>query len=101
MHSPALVIPAAYHASKSGTAQPLANGTMPIFDSEPPNPNDGSLSGLLIISRGTAILLLFIYVAYLFFQLKTHGELFVAEGQAKETEEPKMNAVTAGASCVS
>ena len=33
--------------------------------------------GLLIISRGTAILLLGVYVAYLIFQLKTHAELFV------------------------
>lgn len=33
-------------------------------------------SGLVIISRGTAIMLLFVYAAYLFFQLKTHAYLF-------------------------
>ena len=33
-------------------------------------------SGLLIISRGTAIILLFVYAAYLVFQLKTHAFLF-------------------------
>lgn len=36
-------------------------------------------SGLLIISRGTAIMLLFVYAAYLFFQLKTHAYLFKAQ----------------------
>jgi len=33
--------------------------------------------GLLIISRGTALLLLGVYIAYLIFQLKTHASLFV------------------------
>lgn len=33
-------------------------------------------SGLLIISRGTAILLLAVYAAYLRFQLSTHAFLF-------------------------
>ncbi|KAF8274868.1 Sodium/calcium exchanger protein-domain-containing protein [Lactarius quietus] len=33
----------------------------------------GALRGLLIISRGTAILLLGVYIAYLIFQLKTHA----------------------------
>lgn len=33
--------------------------------------------GLLIISRGTAILLLGVYIAYLIFQLKTHASLFI------------------------
>lgn len=37
-------------------------------------------SGLLIISRGTAILLLMVYIAYLVFQLKTHAYLFTVGG---------------------
>jgi Ca2+:H+ antiporter len=65
--------------------------------------------GLLIISRGTAILLLGVYVAYLFFQLKTHASLFhpkPGEGEAlpdesgrtveEEVEIAKMSVVAAG-----
>jgi Ca2+:H+ antiporter len=61
--------------------------------------------GLLIISRGTAILLLGVYVAYLIFQLKTHAHLFVKrkdpEGHPSEvTEEaeeetPEMSVIAA------
>ncbi|KAH7107633.1 calcium/proton exchanger [Auriculariales sp. MPI-PUGE-AT-0066] len=94
-----LVIPAAYHAAKSSGIQPLMNGTLPIYDDTPPNPQDPSLDGLLIISRGTAILLLFIYVAYLYFQLGTHGDLFKSELEGEEEEEePKMNTISAGVS---
>ena len=41
-----------------------------------PDLDDGGQRGLLIISRGTAILLLGVYIAYLIFQLKTHAPLF-------------------------
>ncbi|KAJ7461587.1 Sodium/calcium exchanger protein-domain-containing protein [Mycena latifolia] len=68
-----LVIPAAYHS------------TMTASDDQ---------SGLLVISRGTALILLGVYVAYLVFQLKTHAYLFEAEGS--EGEEPKMSVVAAG-----
>lgn len=52
-------------------------------------------SGLLIISRGTAIVLLLVYVAYLVFQLKTHAYLFqAAEGQEEE-EELEMSPIAA------
>ena len=55
---------------------------------------DAQHSGLLVISRGTALLLLFIYAGYLYFQLKTHAHLF--EGQSEgEEDEPKMNTVSA------
>ncbi|KAJ7080360.1 Sodium/calcium exchanger protein-domain-containing protein [Mycena belliarum] len=50
--------------------------------------------GLLVISRGTALILLGVYVAYLFFQLKSHAYLFEAE--EAETEEPHMSVVAAG-----
>ncbi|PFH54170.1 hypothetical protein AMATHDRAFT_78489 [Amanita thiersii Skay4041] len=56
-----LIIPAAYYSVQGGgdtSAQP----------------------GLLVISRGTAIFLLCIYVAYLWFQLKTHKHLFQDTG---------------------
>ena len=51
-------------------------------------------SSLLIISRGTAALLL-IYVAYLVFQLMVHADLFRApEGQEEKVLE--MNPLAAG-----
>lgn len=44
-------------------------------------------------------MLLLIYVAYLYFQLKTHSYLFVApEGSDEEEEGAKMNMVSAGVS---
>jgi Ca2+:H+ antiporter len=66
--------------------------------------------GLLIISRGTAILLLGVYIAYLIFQLKTHASLFnppqkprdreaVAGEPAQEEvaeETPRMSIVAGG-----
>jgi Ca2+:H+ antiporter len=44
---------------------------------------------IMILSRGTSIILLFIYCAYLFFQLKTHTNLFDAEAQDAE-EQPQL-----------
>lgn len=58
---------------------------------------------MLQLSRGTAIILLLLYVLYLFFQLKTHAALFDAEHQAAdgddegtEAEEPQMSPWAAG-----
>lgn len=42
---------------------------------------------ILLLSRGTALILLFLYVLYLFFQLRTHKNLFDAEAQKKQTPE--------------
>ncbi|KAF7980162.1 hypothetical protein HWV62_39625 [Athelia sp. TMB] len=72
-----LVIPAAYNSS---------------FKDAP----GSTLDGLLVISRGTALLLLGVYIAYLFFQLKTHNYLFVAEQEAEEEERAHMSVVAAG-----
>jgi Ca2+:H+ antiporter len=41
-------------------------------------------STILNLSRGTAVLLLFLYVLYLWFQLRTHHNLFGAEAAAQE-----------------
>lgn len=41
----------------------------------------------MILSHGTAIILLILYCLYLFFQLRTHANLFDAESQAAEDEE--------------
>jgi Ca2+:H+ antiporter len=71
---------------------------------------DNSRDDLLVISRGTAVLLLVVYIGYLIFQLKTHAEIFaeiprrghleesVQEPQVVEPEgedDPKMNIVAA------
>lgn len=71
-----LVIPAAYHSTQA-------------------NNDPSAAAGLLIISRGTAILLLGVYVAYLFFQLKTHPDLFDPADKPEE-EEPQMSVVASG-----
>ncbi|KAK1227802.1 hypothetical protein PQX77_009177 [Marasmius sp. AFHP31] len=55
------------------------------------------MSGLLKISRGTAVLLLGVYIAYLYFQLYSHHHLFQApEGESEAEEETaEMNIVSA------
>jgi Ca2+:H+ antiporter len=40
--------------------------------------------------RGTAIILFIVYLAYLYFQLKSHADLFLAEETDEEPEEPAM-----------
>jgi len=56
--------------------------------------NEDTEGNILILSHGTAIILLILYVLYLFFQLKTHANLFDAENQAEddgeEAEEAQM-----------
>lgn len=79
------MIPAAYHASKF-TDSPVKGGSVTV------NNHDGVYSdldedgrrGLNYISRGTAILLLGVYVAYLIFQLKTHTDLFKPVGKRRQ-----------------
>lgn len=44
-------------------------------------------NNILILSHGTAVILLLLYVLYLFFQLRTHSFLFDAEGEAEEDGE--------------
>ena len=49
-------------------------------------------NNILILSHGTAVILLLLYVLYLFFQLRTHATLFDAEGeggQDGESSEPE------------
>ncbi|CEJ91159.1 Putative Calcium/proton exchanger [[Torrubiella] hemipterigena] len=47
----------------------------------------GKAESILTLSRGTAIILLVLYAMYLFFQLRTHSNLFDAESQNEEGEE--------------
>ena len=44
-------------------------------------------SGVAPISRGTAIILLLIYFAYLIFQLKTHVEIYNTPGQTPKKKK--------------
>ncbi|KAJ4478475.1 Sodium/calcium exchanger protein-domain-containing protein [Lentinula aciculospora] len=85
-----LIIPAAYNSVKP-PAETLLSTTPIVTDAERWN-------GLLIISRGTAILLLGVYVAYLYFQLKSHAYLFQANTENQEEEIPRMNIVAASIS---
>lgn len=48
-----------------------------------------SNTNILVLSRGTAIIMLILYCLYLVFQLKTHARLFDAEQEAGEEGEEK------------
>lgn len=104
-----MIIPAAYHSARTTLIPVPSNPTEAITLVSDPLLSDldeKGQAGLLIISRGTALLLLGVYVAYLFFQLKTHADLFVAlpardeEGQIipEEEEAPQMSIFSAGVS---
>ncbi|KAK0850952.1 Vacuolar calcium ion transporter [Friedmanniomyces endolithicus] len=65
------------------------------------NSSESSDKGVLILSRGTAIVMLILYCLYLVFQLKTHSQLFDAEaqdegGDGKEKEPEILSPVAAG-----
>jgi len=57
--------------------------------------NADSQANILFLSRGTAIVMLILYVMYLFFQLRTHATLFEAENapedDGEEEEEPQLS----------
>lgn len=72
-----------------------------IANSKPSGGAPQTEDSIAVLSRGTAIILLIIYIAYLVFQLKTHSELFDAENQEEEgDEEHILNAWTAGVTLV-
>lgn len=94
-----LVIPAAYHSSQQHPSKPLAvdDALSALMETDAPGGNDLSRHGLLLISRGTAIILLIVYVSYLVFQLKTHADLFLDPNESEgESEEAKMSVISAG-----
>jgi calcium/proton exchanger cax len=47
-------------------------------------------ANILILSHGSSIILLFVYVMYLYFQLKSHADLFDDENQDTGDEEPQL-----------
>ncbi|KAI0256859.1 Calcium/proton exchanger [Lactifluus subvellereus] len=74
-----LVIPAAYHNAKHVISLGDGNQMTTMTDPLVVDLDEDAQRGLLAISRGTAIILLGVYIAYLIFQLKTHAQLFVPE----------------------
>lgn len=52
------------------------------------DPED-SLRSILVLSRGTAIILLVLYAIYLYFQLKTHSKFFEEPQSPNEVEGPE------------
>ncbi|TKA71585.1 hypothetical protein B0A55_08320 [Friedmanniomyces simplex] len=81
-----LIIPATLYASLSKSAE-------------------SSDKNILILSRGTAIIMLILYCLYLFFQLKTHSQLFDAEaqedgGDGEEEKEPEILSPVAAGICL-
>jgi len=93
-----LVIPAAYHSNQEHPSKPLSveGALSALMETDAPSGGERSREGLLLISRGTAIILLFVYVCYLVFQLKTHADLF-ATAESEEEEEASMSVISAGA----
>jgi len=67
-----LIIPATLYGSINGSA----------------DHNSGeAMTNVLALSRGTAIIMLILYILYLVFQLKTHARLFDAENQEGDGDE--------------
>ena len=64
------------------------------------NSKESAEKNIIILSHGTSIILLILYVMYLFFQLRTHANLFDAEQQPEdeegEEEEPQLSPWAAG-----
>ena len=87
--SASLIIPATLYAAMSGAKQ------------------DDKKDNILILSHGTAVILLILYVLYLFFQLKTHADLFDEEagsnnenGDHKQDEPQTLSPIAAGIALV-
>lgn len=92
--SASLIIPASLFAAMSDSYQTAPEDTR---------------RSILLLSRGTAIILLLLYVMYLVFQLKTHANLFEEssssdtegqEAEAEEHEEHILNPLAAGIALV-
>lgn len=84
------------------TASMVIPATLAMVIERGPNP-DSAEASILILSRGTSIILLLLYVLYLYFQLRTHKNLFnpeipddEEEGDVDE-EEASMSAWSAAA----
>ncbi|KAK6536179.1 hypothetical protein TWF281_000425 [Arthrobotrys megalospora] len=82
-----LIIPAALYNSFNNNIDPISN----------PEQYASHNSSILLLSRGTSVVLLILYILYLFFQLKTHTELFADEqDEEEEPETPTLSVWSAG-----
>lgn len=73
-----LIIPAALYATLTKTEEP-------------------SFDLILQLSRGTSIVMLILYIMYLFFQLRTHTDLFTAENyEEDDNHESVLSPIEAG-----
>jgi Ca2+:H+ antiporter len=72
LHFKALVIPAAYHNTQAKPEGSRGDSTLVFsINNRHSDLDPDAEAGLLVISRGTAVLLLGVYVIYLFFQVST------------------------------
>ncbi|KAI0382142.1 Calcium/proton exchanger [Hypomontagnella monticulosa] len=74
-------------------ASMILPGTLFMIINDSDNGSDDERNNIILsLSRGTAIILLLLYVLYLFFQLRTHHKLFSAEaGEPQSTSiEPEL-----------
>lgn len=62
--------------------------------------NSDTEANILVLSRGTSIIMLILYCLYLVFQLKTHTKLFDAEAQDGEEEEEHILGTVAATICL-
>ncbi|KAF3312982.1 hypothetical protein TWF173_006369 [Orbilia oligospora] len=82
-----LIIPAALYNSFNNNIDPIKN----------PEQYASHNSSILLLSRGASIVLLILYILYLFFQLKTHTNLFADEqDEEEEPETPTLSVWSAG-----
>lgn len=80
--SASLIIPATLYAAMEGTRE---NKTGPSEDKEIPSRQ--TKDNISVLSHGTAIILLVLYVLYLVFQLKTHSDLFDEHPSTRPNDE--------------
>lgn len=89
--SASLIIPATLYAAMEGTR---GNKTGPLDDSEIPSRQ--TKDNISVLSHGTAIILLVLYVLYLIFQLKTHSYLFDERPSTRPDDEEEHSSPQGG-----
>lgn len=70
------------------SASLIIPATLYAVMSKSDKPEDDKADNILLLSHGTAIILLLLYVLYLFFQLKTHAKLFNEEDGESNPSSP-------------
>lgn len=70
------------------SASMVIPATLAMVIERGPNP-DAAHESVLVLSRGTAVILLLLYVLYLYFQLRTHKNLFNPEAPEESDEHPQ------------